>query len=55
MISSDAIKAAWDAYEKQMWAVAGTEVMGEPHKNNCMKAAIEAAANHDKVRWIHND
>lgn len=53
--SNDAIRAAWEAYEKQVWAVAGSDVMGEPHKNNCMKIAIEAAAKHDKVRWTYGD
>ena len=51
LISDKAIKAAWDAYDKETWNGSSTEIMGEEHKNKCLRVAIETAAKIDGVDW----
>lgn len=50
--SPDAVQAAWNAYDKEVWNVGGQEAMTEAHKNKCMRIAIEAAAKHDGLIWM---
>ena len=46
--SDAAVRAAWQAYDKQVWADAGGK---DKARDACMRVAIEAAAKVDGVEW----